>query len=501
MNTAEFIEKAKAIHGDKYDYSKVEYVNANTKVCIICPKHGEFWMLPSNHTHKTRPQGCPKCKAEHPSPKRLTTEEFIRKAKEIHGDKYDYSKVEYVDNRTKVCIICPEHGEFWQRPNNHLMGNGCQKCIGKGLTQEEFINEAREIHGDKYDYSKVEYKTKKDKVCIICPKHGEFWQIAQSHLSGHGCPKCAIEKAGETQRLSKEEFIKKAREIHGDRYDYSKVEYVNSQTKVCIICPEHGEFLQVPNAHLGGCGCPKCAGKDVLNTDEFIRRAKEVHGDRYDYSKVEYVNSQTKVCIICPEHGEFWTTPNNHLRGKGCPNCVGLRKEYKFNLLEEFENEYAFKSFFMNNDLNILLVVLRNIEPKYEPIKADIEKMLKNKSEKDPIKALKDKYSSDSDEEDETENETTVESGDETPTNVINIASIDLDDEDAVDRILGTEPNEGKNEEETEPSIEDFIKNDVQELKVMNKIDHMLTPEDRKYLEDKYTHDKIRVWMTKREES
>ena len=116
MNAQEFIEKAKRIHGDKYDYSKTEYINATTKVCIICPEHGEFWMTPNNHTHGTHPQNCPKCVGG----VRSNTDDFIKKAKELHGDKYDYSKVNYVNNKTKVCIICPEHGEFWVTPSNHI---------------------------------------------------------------------------------------------------------------------------------------------------------------------------------------------------------------------------------------------------------------------------------------------------------------------------------------------------------------------------------------------
>ena len=114
--TINFIEKAKAVHGDKYDYSKVEYVKAKEKVCIICQEHGEFWQTPNNHL---RGEGCPFCYGS----KKLTTEEFISKAKQIHGNKYDYSNVNYVNKYTKVCIICPEHGEFWQKPSNHLKGN------------------------------------------------------------------------------------------------------------------------------------------------------------------------------------------------------------------------------------------------------------------------------------------------------------------------------------------------------------------------------------------
>ena len=264
-------------------------------------------------------------------PKKKTKEEFIAKAKLVHGDKYDYSKVEYVGALKKVCIICPKHGEFWQEANGHLKGQCCPKCNleKRASSKEEFIKKARKVHGDKYDYSNVDYVNTMTKVCIICPKHGEFWQRPYSHLHGNGCSKCANEATGERRSFSKEEFIKKAREVHGDKYDYSKVNYVNNYTKVCIICHEHGEFWQTPSTHLRGQGCPKCnLKKQTCTTDEFIAKAKKIHGDKYDYSKVEYVNRKTKVCIICSKHGEFWQTPNHHLSGCGCPKC-GIEKHRK----------------------------------------------------------------------------------------------------------------------------------------------------------------------------
>jgi len=254
--------------------------------------------------------------------KKLTTKEFIQKAKEIHGDKYNYSKVEYKHSKQKVCIICPKHGEFWQIPSNHFSNYGCTKCgiIQKSqkltLTTEEFIQKAKLIHGDKYNYLKVEYKNNNTKVCIICPEHGEFWQNPIHHLKKHGCPKCKNCYVPTT-----EEFIQKAKEIHGDKYDYSKVEYKHSQQKICIICPEHGEFWQIPNHHLKKHGCPKCVNVYSPTTEEFIQKAKLIHGDKYNYLKVEYKNNNTKVCIICPEHGEFWQTPNSHLNNTGCPKC------------------------------------------------------------------------------------------------------------------------------------------------------------------------------------
>lgn len=190
-----------------------------------------------------------------------------------------------------------------------------------------FIKKAKEIHGDKYDYSKIEYKNNRTKICIICPEHGEFWQIPYSHLRGSGCPQCAIKSTKYKQRLTTEDFIKKAQKIHGDNYVYSKVEYENDKTKVCIICPEHGEFWQTPNNHLKGKGCPSCYGNKKLTIEEFIKKAKEIHGDKYDYSKVEYKNIDYNVCIICPEHGEFWQTPYKHIkRAQGCPVCGKIQK-------------------------------------------------------------------------------------------------------------------------------------------------------------------------------
>lgn len=280
---------------------------------------------------------------------KLTTENFIERANKIHGNKYDYSKVKYVNNSTKICIICPEHGEFWQTPSNHLAGKGCIKCrhvkVGniRRKTLNSFIDEAKSIHGNKYDYSKMNYITAEKKVCIICPEHGEFWQTPSSHLNGAGCPKC---NGG--IRLTQEEFLNKAKEIHGDKYDYSKVVYKNSGTKICIICHEkdefgneHGEFWQTPGSHLAGSGCLKCSKKIVTEKD-FYLRSNKIHETKYDYSKVNYINSITKVCIICPEHGEFWQTPHKHMSGQGCPKCKESKLEARVKkILEKYNIKYT----------------------------------------------------------------------------------------------------------------------------------------------------------------
>lgn len=267
---------------------------------------------------------------------------FIWESIQKHGYKYDYRKVNYIDSKTKVCIICPEHGEFWQKPYSHLNCHGCSKCAGVNKSSsKEFIEKAKIIHGDKYDYSKVIYKGNKIKVCIICPEHGEFWQTPSNHLRKYGCKKC-----GNVYVPTTEEFIQKAKLIHGDKYDYSKAEYKGANTKICVVCKKHGEFWQLPCSHLQGHSCPKCANKNVT-TEEFVQKAKIVHGNKYDYSKVGYKNSVTKVCIICPEHGEFWQTPGRHLMGDGCPICneSKLEKEIgqllkKYNVIYERQKHF-----------------------------------------------------------------------------------------------------------------------------------------------------------------
>ena len=249
----EFIDKAKKIHGNKYDYSKVVYKNNYTKVCIICPEHGEFWQTPNNHL---KGYGCSKCSGNC----KKNNNDFITKAKNIHGDKYEYSKINYINSRTKICIICPEHGEFWQTPNSHLSGCGCPECKKNfHKTKEIFVLLSKQIHGEKYDYSKVEYINNSTKVCIICPEHGEFWQTPNSHLSGNGCPKCAIETIALKRRKNIDDFINQSKTLFKQKYDYSNIEYVNNKTKINVVCPIHGEFFITPTNHLQGKGCPKCS--------------------------------------------------------------------------------------------------------------------------------------------------------------------------------------------------------------------------------------------------
>ena len=185
-----------------------------------------------------------------------TTEQFIEKAKEIHGDKYDYSKAKYTKSCNKLIITCPAHGDFEQEANRHLQKSGCVKCgilyniRNQSATTEQFIIKAKETHGDKYDYDKVEYIKSKSKVIINCKHHGEFQQKPNSHLRGQGCPKCSAERIAISLTLTQEDFINRALKVHDNKYDYSLSEYKNSYVKIKIGCKEHGIFEQTPITHL-----------------------------------------------------------------------------------------------------------------------------------------------------------------------------------------------------------------------------------------------------------
>ena len=209
-----------------------------------------------------------------------------------------------------------------------------------------FIEKANLVHNNKYDYSKVNYINNKEKVCIICPEHGEFWQTPKDHLAGCGCSRCYQERRSKIRIKGIERFIQDAINVHGNKYDYSKSVYVNSHVPLTIICPKHGEFNMRPSNHLNGQGCPIC-GKLKLgsykksNTKTFIERATIKHNNKYDYSKSDYINNHTKICIICPEHGEFWQKPNDHLRGIGCPICGQKYNKTELEVLKALKSKYG----------------------------------------------------------------------------------------------------------------------------------------------------------------
>ncbi len=207
------------------------------------------------------------------------------------------------------------------------------------MEQSEFIDKARKVHGDKYDYSKINYVSSTEKINIICSKHGIFSQRASNHLLGCGCRKCNL-KLPINPKITTCDFIEKAKTIHGDKYDYSLVEYINSHTKIKIRCNNNHIFDQTPGSHLNGNGCHVCSRTSKMNTESFIKKSKEIHNDIYDYSLVNYKNNTEKVKIICKKHGVFETRANNHISKlkRGCPNCRISKNEILITKILEKNN-------------------------------------------------------------------------------------------------------------------------------------------------------------------
>lgn len=273
--------------------------------------------------------------------RKLTKEEFIAKAIEKHGDKYDYSLVEeYKGNKVKVPIVCKEHGVFMQRPVDHLFGYGCPNCKhSRKVTTEEWIEMACKVHNDEYTYEHADYKGANEKITVTCKRHGDFSLKANNHLIGNGCNKCRLEgikhevtllpqRKLSTKKHTQEEVIDKIKTIHGDKYNTEYVCYKTVMDKIHLVCNEkdedgniHGDFYILPHHLFRGQGCPKCGKNYRLTTEDFIEKARKVHGDKYDYSKVDYVRTHDNVTIICPIHGEFQQMPSNHLKGEGCLKC------------------------------------------------------------------------------------------------------------------------------------------------------------------------------------
>lgn len=240
---------------------------------------------------------------------KYTAEQFIEKAIQKHGDRYDYSKVSYVSSQHKVGICCFTHGIFYQRPASHLWGSGCPHCNNDDKVArfqkdgDAFIQQAQEVHGVTYDYSAVVYKNARQKVEIICKDHGSFFQSPGDHLSGTKCPACMHKQRANKKRKTKEQFIEDAKRIHGDKYDYDTVVYQTTHTKVDIVCPTHGTFSMTPKDHLTGKqGCKKCIDKKQFSNiairwlEECAERG-DVHIHHMGNSESEYVLPGTKIKV------------------------------------------------------------------------------------------------------------------------------------------------------------------------------------------------------------
>jgi hypothetical protein len=375
----QWVEKAKSIHGEKYDYSKVEYINTSTKICIICPKHGEFSQTPKDHL---RGRGCGKCGGENSIKKRTkTTEKFIQEVKEKHGDCYDLTKVDYINDSTKVCIICKKHGDFYITPLHLLSGEGCRLCgiekaaISRTKKHTKFLEECVNSHqdGTNYDYSKSNYISDKVPVRIICHvtdengnEHGEFWQSPNNHISkSQGCPKCGRLKSDENRKYTQDEWIEKAKLVHKNKYDYTYVKYINSDEKVAINCLEHGTFYQKPSNHLMKQGCPKCF-KDKSGVEREITEYISSLGIEFIENERKILNGK-EIDIYIPSkkigievNGLIWhsdlygTDYKYHLQKTNDLEKQGIK------LIHVFEDEWNDKRDIVKSRLSNILGVTKN---------------------------------------------------------------------------------------------------------------------------------------------
>jgi Zn finger protein HypA/HybF involved in hydrogenase expression len=224
------------------------------------------------------------------------------------------------------------------------------------MTKTEFIEKAKIAHNNFYSYDNVEYVSNKIPVTITCPVHGDFEQIPNNHIRGSGCPYCYNEKRSVFFLSTTEQFVDKAKAVHENTYSYENVQYVKSNVKVDITCNIHGSFKQTPAMHLSGNGCPKCAKNYRLTTDDFIKKAHNIHNDKYVYSKVEVTLSHKVVTITCPVHGDFEQTPSSHLAGRGCPLCATsgfkINKPATFYFLKIRNHEDLYKIGITNLSVN-----------------------------------------------------------------------------------------------------------------------------------------------------
>jgi hypothetical protein len=331
-----FLEKACDVHGDRYDYSSVIWTpttHSKTKVAITCKKHGVFNQTITAHINN--PSNCPTCggKARH------TLDTFIARSHIVHGNKYDYSSVHWTPDTgamTPIVITCKTHGPFTQLLNSHVNnGYGCQSCAGNATHSiKSFTKLANTIHHNKYDYSHINQTqklTNSSEVTICCPDHGKFNQTVFGHIhSKVGCMICS-----KRTRYTQAAFARRVEQTHGNKYDYSLVDWdtsVASDSKIPIVCAIHGTFHQTVDSHvMRGSGCPACAGNARITRESFITRANLIHNSKYDYSSVVWtptMNALSMVEIVCKTHGQFNQTINNHVNiGSGCQACSASKGE------------------------------------------------------------------------------------------------------------------------------------------------------------------------------
>ncbi len=340
------LRRFKLKHKDKFDYSKFEYEAIKSLSIVICKSHNNSFKISSADHLRYESGGCKKCYNEHSSKQqRMSIETYILKANSIHNYKYDYSLIHQFKNQHEIIkIICPIHGEFPKEAANHInkkLKQGCPICgedrgaKKRRLTKNDFVKKSMIIHNNFYDYSLVNYKTDRVIVSIICPVHGEFQQVARNHLDGYGCFDCSLIKRGNTSRKSNaNKFIKMAKRIHGKKFDYSKLVWVNSDTPVEIICKKCGPFWIIPHNHTSPSlkrGCTICGKKMRIRQNLWLdylgipndKKSREVtikiNSRNY---KVDGYEDKTKT--IYEFNGDYWHGNPKKFKAKDINPTIGI---------------------------------------------------------------------------------------------------------------------------------------------------------------------------------
>lgn len=345
MLKTEFLKRVKEKYPEKYhkyDYALLpKRVHSLDTIKIKCPTHGLFEQQVTSHIYD--PFGCFGCSRDKLNEQK--TKRFIGLVESKWPSQFTFENTQFVNGTTPITINCRFHGSIERLPWNILRSANtpCASCSGTKLSKDAFISLAQKTHGLKYSYSKVNYVNTSVPVTITCKEHGDFKQRPYSHYNGTGCFTCDRQV----------EFIRQAKIKHRGYYDYSKVVYQTHYHKVVITCKYHGDFKQIPHMHIsGGGGCRLCAARDMSKVrEDFIRKARLVHGDKFSYENVIYIGSKIPVKINCQVHGVFSTPPNSHVSGRsGCPRCKESKGETAVrsvleNIGVEFFQEYKIALF------------------------------------------------------------------------------------------------------------------------------------------------------------
>jgi hypothetical protein len=341
----EWIKQAKKKWNDLYDYSKAEYKSSKEKLTVICKKHGPWQVMPVNHVSGGK--GCPICGLNKNKQNLIKpVEKFLEEARAIHGNLYKYDLTNYQGAKSKIEITCEHHGLFLQSPEVHLRPSGCPKCSKNNRStyeRESSITDVQKRINDASDgivsIVKESFSNINSKSDFHCKIHGFYKRLVNSALySKHPCLICA-KQSKENSVVDISVIGSKIIESFGKLYSFKIIASQNLRnTKIQFICNQHGEFIISYSSLAKSPGCPTCSrlnsqsarkiGLQKKNaetlkyrTEQWINRATQMHGEKFDYSEVKYFDAKTPVIIICPTHGQFKQIPDTHLKS-GCRLCA-----------------------------------------------------------------------------------------------------------------------------------------------------------------------------------